>query len=747
MTNGKDYLIDAPIESANVDRLGFGTAAESLLAAITNQPNSASLTLGLDGAWGSGKSSLLHLLRDQIPDEPKGGDIGLVVVQFSPWLVTNRTALIASFFAQLSDAILAAEQRIPKDWKIFKKAVSRKLKSARKKLNRFSRFISISSSATTAFDPSLVSAIASGSAKAVEKLTEQSEEGNDTLEALKGQLTESLSLIAAKDPSFRILVLIDDLDRLDPGDVLEVLRLVKAVGDFPAISYLLAYDRGAVSSAIEQSAAIENGDEYLEKIIQYSFKIPPLEPFQLRNWLKAELEGIFPGELDFTTERAVAVLDRWAGRLLSTPRDVKRLLFAVRAVWPQLRGRADLLDLIWLQMIALKAASKDQNLYSWLVSYLQGLEAIAIGGRVTNKAAIQQELENLLEKLGWGICNLDGGSMSMDFHHLEELLAGVDRSYLSDDMEEWVFKIDQGGFDRFREEKRLSSPWHWRLYFALEVSSAALTDSEWEALKKSAAESEEALSKTISKLLEFRGSQRRSATDQIQSRVTYALNAQSLPYPDRWLIAFAKNADKLSQHSRRDTFGFESLFDLNLRQFAKAIFKVIEGDCRKSALEGLFTDPAVLHVAAEVVRDQHHASKKYGFERDEKLVLTDNELSRAISQQLTLYESLDPDGFVALNSPYSILFAWRDISGSDEGPRKLLERAMVSDEGFLDTLSALRIVSSSAQNGVPHISESYVEQFMEFEQVKKRLEGLSKNKTEHSTRAKQLLDLLWFKRD
>lgn len=309
-----DKLLDRPIVGAEADVLGYGKLAKSLVAAIQSQPNLSSLTLGLDGSWGSGKSSILALMRSSIPATVKSDEIGTVVIPFSPWLITNRTALVSNFFAQISNAIEEAERRIPKSWSIIRKTTRKNLNRARSLLNRFSKVSSILSSAASAFDPTLVSAAATGSLTAIEKLTDGGK-AEHTIEEMKSELSRALTEIATADPTFRILVLIDDLDRLDPDDAVEVLRLVKAVGDFPAITYLLAYDKAALAKAIEHSAKVDSGESYLEKIIQFSFKVPPLEPFQLRAWLRGELDTLFPSAINHSSVRASAVLDHWAGRL------------------------------------------------------------------------------------------------------------------------------------------------------------------------------------------------------------------------------------------------------------------------------------------------------------------------------------------------------------------------------------------------------------------------------------------------
>ena len=56
--------------------------------------------LEFEGAWGSGKSSLLFLISDELGKLPK--DREPTVINFRPWLIGNRDALITSLFGELS---------------------------------------------------------------------------------------------------------------------------------------------------------------------------------------------------------------------------------------------------------------------------------------------------------------------------------------------------------------------------------------------------------------------------------------------------------------------------------------------------------------------------------------------------------------------------------------------------------------------------------------------------------------------
>jgi hypothetical protein len=83
------------------------------------------------------------------------------------------------------------------------------------------------------------------------------------------------------------------------------------------------------------------------------------------------------------------------------------------------------------------------------------------------------------------------------------------------------------------------------------------------------------------------------------------------------------------------------------------------------------------------------------------------------------------------------------VTESYDGPKKLLAEALKGDDEFLETLSTLRYLSSSAQKGVPHIPEDYIKHFVEVKTTKDRLISLSDGKSEYSAKAAELLKLWW----
>lgn len=93
---------DRPLGEGDDDRLGFAFLAERLARALTGQASPAGMVVGVEGAWGSGKSSLMYLtlkaLRATTTPKP-------AIVEFRPWLIGDRDVLLTSLFGDLAKAI------------------------------------------------------------------------------------------------------------------------------------------------------------------------------------------------------------------------------------------------------------------------------------------------------------------------------------------------------------------------------------------------------------------------------------------------------------------------------------------------------------------------------------------------------------------------------------------------------------------------------------------------------------------
>ena len=132
-----------------------------------------------------------------------------------------------------------------------------------------------------------------------------------------------------KSRRLAVVVLIDELDRVEDDEVRAVAQLVKAVGDIAGVSYLVAYDPERVVDALGRGATAEerrnSGERYLEKIIQHAIPVRPLFREDVDALMAGALSDYALGPLSGATEGKKKILEAIIDAI-TTPREVKRLI-------------------------------------------------------------------------------------------------------------------------------------------------------------------------------------------------------------------------------------------------------------------------------------------------------------------------------------------------------------------------------------------------------------------------------------
>src|SRR5689334_7827534 len=76
---------DRALASSDDDKLGFRDVAARIATSLVDHASYGGLVIGIEGAWGSGKSSLLFLIEDELGKLP--AEQRPTVVNFRPWLI------------------------------------------------------------------------------------------------------------------------------------------------------------------------------------------------------------------------------------------------------------------------------------------------------------------------------------------------------------------------------------------------------------------------------------------------------------------------------------------------------------------------------------------------------------------------------------------------------------------------------------------------------------------------------------
>ncbi|EOL5038918.1 P-loop NTPase fold protein, partial [Escherichia coli] len=99
---------DRAICSADEDQYGFIHIATQLAVAVKGIGREGSAVIGIEGPWGSGKTSLLNLLRNALVEQIEERTFVLTI---SPWLDGSNTSLVASLLLPVANIIAAEEEQ------------------------------------------------------------------------------------------------------------------------------------------------------------------------------------------------------------------------------------------------------------------------------------------------------------------------------------------------------------------------------------------------------------------------------------------------------------------------------------------------------------------------------------------------------------------------------------------------------------------------------------------------------------
>ena len=248
-------VYDSPIVELNDDKLNRRKFAENLSVALCETDVPVGLNVAVYGSWGSGKTSIVNMMMKYIEEKyPQK----IVFVHFNPWYYTSTDQLIQLFFMSLSKQIASSRDLAVNE-----------LAEALKKYAELSGVIS-----------DKVEKIFSYVTKKVDSnnLFDSSDIMNQHAKIEK----------ILREIDFKIIVIMDDIDRLPDNDIKMIFQLITAVARFPNIMYLLAFDKDIVSNALNNMQGC-NGEKYLEKIIQVPVQIPEIRTLDLWNLLEIGL--------------------------------------------------------------------------------------------------------------------------------------------------------------------------------------------------------------------------------------------------------------------------------------------------------------------------------------------------------------------------------------------------------------------------------------------------------------------------
>lgn len=278
MSNSYSLWSDEP---ATQDLLSFKAIASTVVDTLFDDGLNP-VALCLSGSWGSGKTSVLELIKaDIIARESELGKA--LVITSQPWSYDPSLGVKEKLISEVLDKVKSEIEKKPTD------VAKETLQNLRNRVN-WSKVVKMA--ATTAFTMQLpsISEVFSLTKDGESKSALSPEYDMDMFRSEFGKLIKTDSF---EDIS-RIIVLVDDLDRCLPRTVVETLEAIKLFLSVEGMSFVLAADEDRVAEAIQQEFGqsddqVINGETvsrlYLHKIVQTTIPLPGLSRFDTQAFL------------------------------------------------------------------------------------------------------------------------------------------------------------------------------------------------------------------------------------------------------------------------------------------------------------------------------------------------------------------------------------------------------------------------------------------------------------------------------
>ncbi len=722
----KQFDADRPLDSGAGDRLGFTPLAQRLADSLINQRSLDGFVIGIEGGWGSGKSTLINLtieaLRESSPETQ--------IIKFAPWLIRNRDALVESLFKELDVAVskMPIQEDLSKTHgelipgvKLAKKLYRRYLgrrsskERLRKSLRGFGRSVSFLSKYAE-----VVPVIGKPAANALEGggAVVTGMGAVLTLAAQKAEIEKDL-----RELGHCIIVFIDDLDRLETAEAIEVLRLVRAVADFPNVIYVLTYDQNALAHTLEHSSVVSNGKAFLEKIIQASFRVPKPEAFDLRRWFREDVDQLL-GHLKSSefanareaNERCARIIDYEGGHFLRTPRDVGRALNALRLYAPSESRVLDTADLVWLQLLRVF----DPILYDIVELYMTEAAVVGPYARVT-----PGEAEKLYSRIKH---HLASGDRDLDsFMELFQLFVpGVVRAMEGTERWKILSNLSDEAFHPFIINCRFGSPQHYRLYTAFSNPAGSMPDVEVRGFLDSLEHSFDEASARFLLMVKSPRVQGGFEAEVLLDRLLAWADGISQPLIESLLAVLADNSDAAAEMIDVDQIDRIGVWGTGQRLFYK-LFRRLSPNARSRVIERTFGQGRALGWLCDIMRDEIFAHGRYGERRqpEERWLLADDELDAVIGIMKSRFSAVPSEQLLKTPKFVSLLYGWWQANGEAQ-VREWVGKQIASDEGLIELLERMRSTVTSSHRGIYHpLTQRDVGHFMDYDAVTARVGALA----------------------
>lgn len=654
---GNVIVADTPIDRAEQDLLTRTAMASRIAQILAASGKADGRVFAIRGAWGFGKSSLKNLVIEVLsannPDVP--------VLDFNPWQWGDNDSIARALFQQMagklggSHAPAAAKRaRVLRQYGALIVGSGGSLDKFGHSASGITVLLTLAGASAAILGLTIPGITASEVSTAIIVLAVAAllvgqllnwigrDRSADSLDDVRADLQKRLSSLP-----YPLVVFVDDIDRLEPEQIRLVIRQIKANASLPNLNFVLLFQPSIVEKAL---APIADGDgrDYLEKIVQANFDLPPVTGERLLRIFLVQLgEMIDPlatQENGFQQTRWGNVLRGGIEPIIRNLRDSRRLLSSI-AIHVEMHKGAHAFEVNIIDFVALEALRVfEPEFHRGLVSHktlLTQTHRFSGDHRRDRDKADVQSLLGLVNEARRSACEW----------LLRELFPPI----------EWALGGSNFGADwqdRWTNEKRVCSTRNFDRYFELQLSDGVLSESDF-ALFLSAATDADVLRDNVHRL------EQGGLLPALAQRMEQSVKILPLDDPALIVRLMFENGEKLSEKSE-DLFN--EPFVACWRGITWYLSRLNDSGSRRIVFENALTESTPLGAAAFVLSlegqalDEPDPRSPPIFTREDLVALTRLWILRVEVQAADVAAIIERPNLV------SLLYRWKQF-GDDEAPK------------------------------------------------------------------------------
>ena len=563
---------DQPKTAKEQDALGFYDSAESVAKIIGAGEYPDGFVIGIEGEWGSGKTTYINLIRESLKKQSPE----FKIIEFKPWLHSSQENLIAAYFKFLREN---AKDIFGDDSDIKKNLAS--------VAESFTPLVGTLASLLALGD------VAKSGMELISKTLKESPTLESQYEIIQKRLTEAKK-------SF--VVIIDDLDRLDSDEIKTMLKLVKSVGRLPYVTYILAYDRKYIETTINADMP-----HFLEKIIQLPIPIPKPDKNKLLEILRDGLKD-FLQNINENNSRWYTIGINGMHTYINTPREVALLTNAINFRFQAANEVIDLVDFFALEALRLFKP----KIWNWIKDSEDAVFLLGDFGLLNQDSDFRKALEKSFPVKLEDLSRNQKSTLSLLFPNLEKVL---------DNSEYGSTEAIHDAYNR----RGVRIPLFYDAYFSQYLDKAVISKADMNRFLENTSDKEK-LTKELLNWIDKTDSDGNSKITEFLRNVSYHFMNTNNPNPDPTLLWVLSDAFKYTKTLQEVSSSHRSSPYRYLENTFRVLFEKIGKQETSAFLRALCKDKTQLDAAVYLLfYVGYYIGKTYsGAKSSEKIDLIDD---------------------------------------------------------------------------------------------------------------------------